>query len=82
MPDALEHPVVRRLACTCVVADETLLWDWLVEHLDRARFRVAATGMVRDGYSRRAEVEFTNELDSHRFERWARSRGFELEELP
>jgi Lon protease-like protein len=64
-----------------VLADEVLLWDWLVECLDRTRFRVAETAMVRDGYARRTEVQFTNELDSHRFERWATSRGFELEEL-
>lgn len=77
----LAHPVVRRLVCTCVMADEVLLWDWLVEHLDPQRFRVASTELVRDGYSRRTEVLFTNELDGHRFARWAESRGFQLEEL-
>lgn len=77
----LAHPVVRRLVCTCVMADEVLLWDWLVEHLDPQRFRVAATELVRDGYARRTEVLFTNELDGHRFARWAESRGFEVEDV-
>lgn len=76
----LSHPVVRSVICSCVMADEVLLWDWLVEELDAARFCVEWTEMVRDGYARRTRVQFTNELDCHRFLRWATSRGFEIEE--
>ena len=80
MPRELAHPVVRRIVCTCTTADEVLLWDWLLDHLDPARYRVASTEMIRDGHARRTEVAFTNELDGHRFARWALGRGFEIEE--
>jgi hypothetical protein len=60
------------------MADEMLLWDWLLDRLAPGHYRVAATELVRDGHARRTEVLFTNELDARRFRRWAAGRGFEI----
>ena len=80
MSRELAHPVVRSVICTCVIADEVLLWDWLVDELRAGSFKVEWTQMVRDGHARRTCLQFTNELDGHRFLRWATSRGFEIED--
>jgi hypothetical protein len=82
MSRRLDHPVTRRLRCRCHVADETLLWDWLVEQLDPARFLVRATALVDGGARRETELHFTSQLDARRFTRWAESRGFRIDALP
>ncbi|HSG87801.1 MAG TPA: hypothetical protein VLA56_01215 [Pseudomonadales bacterium] len=82
MSRTLAHPVVRRLICTCRMADEMLLWEWLVDQLDPAKFHVQETSLVEDAHARETELLFTSELDAHRFELWALDRGFLLDDLP
>ncbi|MBI1191428.1 MAG: hypothetical protein GC200_12205 [Tepidisphaera sp.] len=82
MPRVLAHPVIRRLCCACPTADEMLLWEWLVEHLDPACFHVEATAMDEAGVTRETELLFVSELDARRFERWALARGFAVVDLP
>lgn len=79
MQGRLEHPVVCRVRSTCSVGDEALLWDWLVENLDRRCFFVQSTELEPRGFRRATDIAFSSELDARRFRTWALGRGFLVE---
>ena len=65
------------LICRCPTVDDALLWEWLA---GAQRHRVDSTELSEDCLARRTVVVFENEVDAHRFRRWAQGRGFGIEQ--
>ena len=75
-PSSSARLAPHALICRCPTVDDALLWEWLA---GAERHRVDSTELSEDCLARRTVVVFENEVDAHRFRRWAQGRGFGVE---